>query len=421
MKKPFQLTLFGATGVTGRNAFKYLSEHAPSDMQWAIAGRDQQRLDDIRSQAKENRATPQIVLADLDDPKTIEEMIKNTDVLIHLAGPYAKNGEQFFAQCIKHQTDYLDIGGETFFLREMILKYHQKAKDRGVKIVPTAGYESVPFDLLTRMAIVHLRDVYHEACAEIKIITSFLRNGNLRDNRISGGSIGTMRNILDGDSINAFNDMSCLLPNSRDRAKIRQRNKVKYKARFDEDVEAYTGPLQPAPFLNVPVILRSAHLYEEIGQGYGGAFTYRDAMTMEFYADTIEGQEIAAKKSANLNRMTSIAMAGPKFMRSLIRKRLDGMGIKPGDGPSEESLPFVDYELRLFATSESNRKLKAIARAKGHPGYLSTANIVAEAGLSLCCARESLTEQFGVLTPATGLGLGFLQRLENAGVEMTVC
>ncbi|MDJ0751431.1 MAG: saccharopine dehydrogenase NADP-binding domain-containing protein [Woeseiaceae bacterium] len=419
MSKRFHVTLVGATGVTGRNAYDYLAKNGPADLVWNIAGRNKDKLKKILDRGDETWNKPDVTIVDLDNHDQVEAMIRNTNVLIHLAGPYAEHGEYIIAKCIEHKTDYVDIGGETFFIREMILKYHELAREQGVRVIPTAGYESLPFDMLTMMTVRRMKEVYDETCSKVKIVTSFHRSGSMRDNKISAGSIGTMRNILAGDHIGAFNDVSCLLPDSCDRKGIRRSNKIKYAARYDEDVRAYTGPLQPAPFLNVPVILRSAHLQNEAGRGYGEQFRYSDSMTMEWYSSSEAGQRKAAKKSALKNKLTSVIMGGPKIFRSLIEQRLDAMGIQAGDGPSEDSLPFVDYELRLFATAGSGRKMTATASGKGHPGYLSTARIAAEVGLALSFDESRDDQQCGIVTPSTGLGGSFISRLKNAGVEVS--
>ncbi len=416
--KSYRLTLLGATGVTGRQAFDYLATKVPADFKWSIAGRSPDRMAHLMTRVDSGANLPDIQTVDLEDTASVDRMIRDTDVLVHLAGPYATHGEPVFAACIEHGTHYVDIGGETFFLQQMIERYHEEAKDRQVCLIPTAGYESVPFDMLTYLAALETRERLEEGLQNVKIVTSFKAKGATRDRRISGGSMGTMRNILAGDRVNAFNDMSCLLPNTCDRKSVRRRNRVIYKASFDPDVNAWTGPLQPAPFLNVPVILRSAWLFGEVGTGYGDSFRYEDSMTMEFYADTPQRQRGAAEFSARMNAMLSWVMAAPPFLRFPVRKMLDAQGIEPGDGPSEESLPFIDYELRLFARTESGERVTASAEALGHPGYLSTAKVVAEAGLALALDKRSPDQQFGIVTPSTGLGKSFVSRLSAAGVSI---
>ena len=43
----FEVVLYGATGFTGKLVAEYLAEAHP-DLTWAIAGRNQQKLDEVR-------------------------------------------------------------------------------------------------------------------------------------------------------------------------------------------------------------------------------------------------------------------------------------------------------------------------------------------------------------------------------------
>ncbi|MDJ0867348.1 MAG: saccharopine dehydrogenase NADP-binding domain-containing protein [Myxococcota bacterium] len=71
------------------------------------------------------------MVADSTEPASVEAMVAATRVLLHAAGPYAEHGEACFCACIEHGTDYVDIGGETFFLRRMIRTHHAAARQRG--------------------------------------------------------------------------------------------------------------------------------------------------------------------------------------------------------------------------------------------------------------------------------------------------
>lgn len=418
MSKTYDIVLLGGTGVTGRATFVHLSNYLPPGTKWAIAGRNRERLEALTALGSEEDVKPDIVVVDLNDRGAVEKVIRETRVVLHLAGPYAEYGEQFFQLCIKHQTHYADIGGETFFLQRMIQQYHGAAQSAKVKIIPTAGYESVPFDYLTYITALQVRERFKEGLNDVKIIASFLRTGGKRDNRISGGSLGTMRSIIAGDTVGAFNDMSCLLPDDCDRKAVKRENRVRYAATLDPDVNAFVGPLQPAPFLNVPVILRSAYLHKQLGEPYGVSFKYRDAMTMEFYADSPAKQQAAANRSARLNKLMSITMAAPRFARGWLSSRLDNMNIDVGQGPDEATFPFVDYRLRLFGRTESGIKITSEANAKGHPGYLSTSKIIAEVGMGLM-DQEGDYQNFGIVTPSVGLGSAFTSQLERAGVSFS--
>ena len=48
--RPFDLIVLGATGFTGKLVAKYLHEHADSDLNWAVAGRDASRLEALTEQ-----------------------------------------------------------------------------------------------------------------------------------------------------------------------------------------------------------------------------------------------------------------------------------------------------------------------------------------------------------------------------------
>ncbi|MEU1008511.1 saccharopine dehydrogenase NADP-binding domain-containing protein, partial [Streptomyces sp. NPDC005890] len=47
--RPYDLVLFGATGFVGTLTAHYLAEHAPRELRWAVAGRDERRLEELRA------------------------------------------------------------------------------------------------------------------------------------------------------------------------------------------------------------------------------------------------------------------------------------------------------------------------------------------------------------------------------------
>lgn len=415
-EKRFDLILFGATGFTGRQAYKYLALNEQGELRWAIAGRNRKKLLDVANLLPSQSARPQIVEADYSDPQSMDSLASNAKAIVNLAGPYAEFGEHLIKACVEHKTDYVDIGGETFFIAQMIEKYHRKALKRGVKIIPVCGYESLPFDLLTLLAARYAKHRFSENLVHAKIITDFTRSGPIRDNRISGGSLGTMKNIMAGDTVNAYSNPACLLPAETARGEWQSLNRVSYRARYDEDAGELLAPLYPAPFLNVPVVLRSAYLLSGSDTAYALPFHYEDAMKVGFFANSAEEIPARAKQIARQYRFTSLLMRLPRLLRQPLKRRLDKIDLKPGDGPSEAALESVDYKLQLFGKTSTGRPVHGTLTADGHPGYLSTAWIAAEAGLALALDRENLPQTSGVLTPATGLGLEVTARLRRAGV-----
>jgi short subunit dehydrogenase-like uncharacterized protein len=422
MAKPYDLILFGATGVTGRQMCIHLIAHAPRSLRWAIAGRNPARLEALLAELAPREAGPSIVIADSGDAASVEAMVRSTRVLLHAAGPYAVHGETCFRACIEHATDYVDIGGETFFLQRMIRAHHEAAESCGVKLVPAAGYEALPFDLATLLAVRALRERFDAACAEVKAVVTFQSHGPIpADAGLSGGSVGTIKNVLALDDGGAIDDPVCLLPEDVPADAIRRRNAIDYLPRFDPDVDAVTGPLFPAPFLNVPVVLRSAFLYERAGEPYGPAFRYREATSLRSVTERRALQWLGASAlGANYFGLAALLRFGPRPARSAVSRVLDLVAPAPGQGPSDATMEAIDYRIDVFARSEKEDRVRGSVTGKGHPGYRSTATIAAESALALAADREQLTPFGGILTPAVGLGLGVRDRLKTAGIELAM-
>lgn len=45
--RQYELILFGATGYTGKLTAEWISQHLPTDLKWAIAGRNTKKLQDV--------------------------------------------------------------------------------------------------------------------------------------------------------------------------------------------------------------------------------------------------------------------------------------------------------------------------------------------------------------------------------------
>jgi len=143
MAKDLDIVVYGATGFTGRLCVKYLSENA-KDLKWAIAGRDLIKLSQV---AIRFSPTTETLEADGDDEKALDAITSRTKVVISTAGPFHRYGSKLVASCVKNSTHYVDITGETFWIKEMIDKHHAEAVSKGIRIIPSCGYDSLPSDL----------------------------------------------------------------------------------------------------------------------------------------------------------------------------------------------------------------------------------------------------------------------------------
>jgi len=120
-----------------------------------------------------------------------------------------------------------------------------------------------------------------------------------------------------------------------------------------------------------------------------------------------------------MRRLAAISTGRRSFGDRLALRGLRAASPGAGKGPSAASLDEVDYRLDLDARSASGRRATATLRGQGNPGYRSSPNVLVEAALALA-QDDRLPDRYGVLTPATALGLPLLDRFAPAGLELAV-
>ena len=143
MKKKFDIIVYGATGFTGSLCVKYLKENY-SELRWAVAGRNKEKLSSL---CQEVGINCQIFIAEANDSSALDNITKKTSVVLSTAGPFHRYGSKLVASCVKNSTHYVDTTGENFWVKQMIDQHHLEAKKKGVRIIPSCGYDSIPSDL----------------------------------------------------------------------------------------------------------------------------------------------------------------------------------------------------------------------------------------------------------------------------------
>ena len=119
MKKKFDIIVYGATGFTGSLCVKYLKENY-SDLVWGIAGRNQKKLEDL---SKNLGINCKIFIADGNDLSALNEITKQTKVVLTTAGPFHRYGSKLVASCVENSTHYVDITGENFWVKNFQKKF----------------------------------------------------------------------------------------------------------------------------------------------------------------------------------------------------------------------------------------------------------------------------------------------------------
>jgi len=431
--KPFDVVVFGATGFTGRQAVLAMVHRAATQpLRWAVAGRNAEKLAALVAELVPPAIEqPGLIVADANNLDSLHAMAAKASVLLNLAGPYALTGEAVVQACIANGTHHLDLSGETFWVQQLVARHHRAAKSAQVKVIPCCGYEALPFDLATLWAASQLHDRSGEACREVKLVVSFTgrRITSLGD-AVSGGTVASMRMLLELDTTDCVRNPACLLPpDAVNAAEVAQRNAYRFVPHYDEDVQAVTAPTIPAPFINPPIVLRSQALLADTGL-FAPDFRYSEAMSMKSLvpnvsflpdASTLPLQWAAAASLAAPLANLSAAVAGPlKFERAPLRKLVEWFAPKSGHGPSEEVLAQTGYAFDIFATSVNGKTLRGRMDAQGHPGYRSTPEMIVTAAVGLARGTLGHTPHFGIVTPATGLGLEAVGALRDAGVTFSV-
>ena len=390
MEKNLDIVVYGATGFTGKLCAKYLSENSV-DLNWAIAGRNKEKLEELK---KELSLDVDIFIAESNDEKALDNITKNTKVVLSTAGPFHRYSSNLVKSCVKNSSDYVDITGEFFWIREMIDLHHEEASSKGVRIIPACGYDSIPSDLGTFFSSTKIKE-------PIKRIESF----HAGQGGVSGGTTETGFSMGDLKLGKKMNDPFVLNPEKSvsNEQKLLSSDSVGIKK--NNLIESWTGPFIMA-VSNTRVVRRSAALLELNQEGYGVNFTYQEHA---FY-----------KKFRTALLVTFVTLLFGLILSTPIRKLVRPLLPKPGEGPSEETMENGFFDSFFTAELDNGEKKLFRVHGKGDPGYKVTSKFVCESALTLDKDREKLpggNEYGGVLTPASGLGQPLIDRLSLNGVH----
>jgi short subunit dehydrogenase-like uncharacterized protein len=113
--KEYDFVVFGATGFTGRYVAEELYRIQTEGKQkftWAAAGRTEAKVRGTLTELDIHDVD--VILADINDQRSIESMCGRARVVIDVVGPYVLYGEPVIEACINQRCDYVDITGESY-------------------------------------------------------------------------------------------------------------------------------------------------------------------------------------------------------------------------------------------------------------------------------------------------------------------
>ncbi len=398
------LVLYGASGFVGRQTVAYIARHAHS-LRWAVAGRSEAKLRQVLAQVGGSAAEAQVIVADAHDATALEALAAATRVVLSSAGPYSVFGSDLVWACVRRGTHYVDITGETPWVRELIDRHHEQAQREGTCIVPGCGFDSVPSDIGAWMLTRAMLERHREASVDIK--ASFAMKGG-----VNGGTVASLLNIMAQGRDEALQQPFLLNPEGTVPADVK-RHADPFAPHHDEDLQAWLGPFLMGP-INTRVVRRSAALWRARGdEGYADDFHYQEYM---HHGDGAAAALAAAgASSAAVTGQGALSLAP---MRWLLAKVTPA----PGEGPSERAMDEGFFRCRLVARSASGHRLRGTVSDRGDPGNRATTKFVCEAALALVHDARYLPGggEGGVLTPATAFGDVLVNRLRQAGMKLEV-
>ena len=385
-ERPYDITLFGATGFTGGLTAEYLARHAPAGCSWALAGRNRSKLEDVRRRlAAVNGALAELPLlhGDVTDPTSLEAIASSSRVVVSTVGPYINYGEPLVAACAEAGTDYADLTGEPEFVDLMYVRYHERAVETGARLVHACGFDSIPHDLGAQFTV------------------DFLPEGvpiDLRGFVRAGGkpSAGTLHSAITGFSrahriSRVAGERKRVEPRPEHR-KARGNKPLPYR---EQQLGAWALPL---PTIDPQIVLRSARALER----YGPDFRYG-------HFASVRRLPVAAAAVGGFAGVLALAQLPPT--RNWLLGRMES-----GEGPSEEERRGGWFKVRFIGKGGGRRVVTEVAG--GDPGYGETSKMLAES--ALCLAHDDLPETTGQVTTAVAMGPVLRDRLERQGISFTL-
>lgn len=402
-RRAYDIVLYGASGFVGRQTVAYLASRRHPlgrELRWALAGRNPDKLAQACKAAGRGAAQADIVIAPADDAQALDKLARQARVVLSTAGPFALYGSALVQACVAHGTHYVDITGETPWVRAMIDRHHAQALATGVRIVPLCGFDSVPSDLGTWLLVQAMQQRHGAPCVDAK--AAFAMRGG-----VNGGTLASALNLLGSGSAQALADPFLLDPDGAPRQDARA-HADPVLPYFDGDFQAWLGPFVMGP-VNTRVVRRSAALL-----GYGTPFHYQEYQRVG--AGLLGG---AAAVSLSAGMRISQAALGLSAVRRVASRLVPG----PGEGPSEARMDQGWFRCDLVGRSAAGQLVRARIEDRGDPGNRATTKMVCEAALTLLGDADELpggAGHGGVLTPASGLGAPLVQRLRHAGMVLQV-
>lgn len=401
------LVVYGASSFVGQILTRYLYDEfgLRGRLRWAIAGRSQAKLEELRHLLGRGAVKLPIIVADAADDAALRRLCSVTGAVATTVGPYALHGEPMVRACVETGTDYCDLTGEPQWIRRMLKSYESAARKSGARIVHCCGFDSIPSDLGVYFLQREARARFGKPCDRVKMRVKAMSGG------FSGGTAASAMNAFkeaaaDPKLRKELANPYSLCPKGHG-SRTRQPN-VKF-AEYDADFKGWVAPFVMGA-INVRIVHRSNALADD---AYGADFRYDEAV---LGGGGLRGRAIATGIAGALGGFALAASLAP------VRAALERFVLPaPGTGPSPEVQKKGFYDLRFLGQAADGRAIRVKVTGQGDPGYGSTSQILGQAAAMLALDVPKSRVRGGFWTPATIFGDALIDRLEkHAGMHFEV-
>ncbi|XP_036925297.1 saccharopine dehydrogenase-like oxidoreductase [Sturnira hondurensis] len=419
-RRLFHLVVFGASGFTGQFVTEEVAREqvvaqGGSRLPWAVAGRSREKLQQVLERAALKLGRPtlssevEIILCDITNPASLDEMAKQATVVLNCVGPYRFYGEPIVKACVENGASCVDICGEPQFLELMHWKYHEKAAEKGVYIIGSSGFDSIPADL----GVIYTSNKIN---GTLTAVESFLT--------LHSGPEGLC--IHDGtwkSAIYGFRDYRNLMKlrkeaNLKPVPIVGPKLKRRWLVSYCRELGSYSIPFMGA---DVSVVKRTQrYLHENLEQS---PVQYAAYMTV-----------------GGISSVVKLMFAGLFFLffvkfgigRQLLLKFpwLFSFGYFSKQGPTQKQIDASSFTMTFFgqgysqgsSPDTSKPNIRICTQVKGpDAGYVATSIAMVQAAMTLLNDASDLPRAGGVFTPGAAFSrTKLIDRLHQRGIEFSV-
>ncbi|XP_074078943.1 saccharopine dehydrogenase-like oxidoreductase [Macrotis lagotis] len=420
-RRPYELVVFGASGFTGQFVALEVARQRPSPeprgpaLRWAVAGRSRVKLTEVLEKVAEKLERPTlpaevgIIICDVINPASLDEMAKQAAVVLNCVGPYRFYGEPVVKACIENGASCIDISGEPQFLEEMYWKYNERAAEKGVYIIGSSGFDSIPAD----MGVLYTRN---KLKGTLTAVESFLTiNSGPKGLCIHDGTWkSAVYGFGDQQRLRTLRKQSHLKPVPVVGAKLKRRWPISYCNELCE----YSFPFMGA---DASVVKRTQrYLYENLEE------------TPVQYAAYVTVRSLASVIKLMFAGLFFLLFVKFSIGRQLLVKFpwLFSFGYFSSKGPTQKQMDDASFIFTFFGqgysqdhtTKHNKPNMKICTQVKGpEAGYVATPIAMVQAAVTLLKDTTELPKGGGVFTPGAAFSkTRLIERLNQNGIEFSV-